>query len=146
MSDEPADLGPVDYLVVEFPAGATNFPPELAAEVASLAENGIVRVLDMLVLVKDEQGRLHAHEVADLDVVQELEGLERRLATVLAADDAEDVSVAMEPGTTAGVLVWEHLWAAPLGAAARRVGGQVVAGGRIAPDAVREALAASPSP
>jgi Family of unknown function (DUF6325) len=135
------ELGPVDYLLVEFPGGAPTFPRALAAELASLVQNGFVRVLDLLVLVKDRDGFVRAFEMDDLEEVVELEGVAGRLADVLAEQDASHLAAAMRPGTTAAVVVWEHLWVAPFGAAARRAGGQVVASGRIPPDAIGEALA-----
>lgn len=136
-----ARLGPVDYVLVEFPGAAPGIPPALAAELASLVENGFIRVLDMLVLVKDADGVVLAYEMDDLAEVVELGGLPDRLADVLADQDAADLAAALEPGTAAAAIVWEHLWVAPFDAAARQSGGQVVASGRIRPDAIGSALA-----
>ena len=61
------DLGPVDYLVVEFPAGASNFTGEMAAELLALVDSGTIRVIDMLILTKDEEGAVEAVELADAD-------------------------------------------------------------------------------
>lgn len=131
MSTEIDELGPVDYLVVEFPPGQSNFTGEMASELAALVERGTIRVLDLLVLVKDEKGDVEALEIDDLDAVDELRVAEAQLAEILAADDVVQLAEAMEPGTTAGVLVWENSWAAPFASAARRAGGQLVATGRI---------------
>ena len=132
MSDTDLDhLGPIDYLVVEFPPGHANFTGEMAAAIADLVEKGIIRVLDLLIIQKDADGSIEALEIDDLDALDEIVHLEAEIAEILAADDVEHLAAAMEPGTVAGVLVWENLWAAPFGAAARRAGGQVVASGRI---------------
>ena len=125
------ELGPVDYLVVEFPAGKSSFSGEMAAELASLVESGTIRVLDLLVLTKAEDGSLEAFEIDDLDEDEagELRGLETGIAEILAAEDVAHLAEAMENGSTAGVLVWENSWAAPFASAARRAGGQLVATG-----------------
>jgi hypothetical protein len=132
MSDTDIDeLGPVDYLVVEFPAGKSNFTGEMAAELASLVDSGIVRVLDLLILHKANDGTVEAFEIDDLDEVDELRALEGEIAEILAAEDVAHLAAAMENGSTAGVLVWENSWAAPFASAARRAGGQLIASGRI---------------
>jgi len=125
------DLGPVDYLVVEFPAGASNFTGEMAAELVALTDSGTIRVIDALVLTKDEDGSVDAMELSDVGELGELQAIEAQLAELLAADDVEHLAAAMEPGSTAGVLIWENLWAAPFASAARRAGGQLIANGRI---------------
>ena len=143
MSDATVDeLGPVDYLVVEFPAGSSNFTGEMAAELASLADAGTIRVLDLLVLHKDEDGNVEAFEIDDLDALDELRVLETQVAEILAADDVAHLAEAMEDGSTAGVLVWENCWAAPFASAARRSGGQLIASGRIPIQAIIASLEA----
>ncbi len=125
------ELGPVDYVVVEFPAGASNFTGEMAAELLALVDAGTIRVIDALILTKDEDGSIDAMELSDVGELGELVALEAQLAELLAADDVAHLAAAMDPGTTAGVLIWENLWAAPFAAAARRSGGQLIANGRI---------------
>jgi Family of unknown function (DUF6325) len=125
------DLGPVDYLVVEFPAGETNFTGEIAAELLALVERGLIRVIDVLILAKAEDGSVEAMELSDVGELGELEALEAQLAELLAEEDVEHLAAAMEPGSVAGVLIWENLWAAPFASAARRAGGQLIANGRI---------------
>ena len=124
-------LGPIDYIVVEFPAGASNFTGEMANELLKLVDSGIVRVIDVLILSKDEDGTVDAMELSDIPELGELEQVEAQLAELLAAEDVEHLAAAMEPGSTAGVLIWENLWAAPFASAARRSGGQLIATGRI---------------
>jgi hypothetical protein len=132
MSETDLDkLGPVDYVVVEFPAGASNFTGEMVAELRALVDKGLIRIIDVLILVKDVDGSIDATELADAGELGELQELEAQLADLLAAEDVANLAAAMDPGTVAGVLVWENLWAAPFAAAARRSGGQLIADGRI---------------
>jgi uncharacterized protein DUF6325 len=125
------ELGPVDYLVVEFPAGASNFTGEMAAELVALVDAGIIRIIDVLILTKDADGSIDATELSEVAELGELQAVEAQLAELLAADDVAHLAAAMEPGSTAGVLIWENVWAAPFASAARRSGGQLIATGRI---------------
>ena len=118
------ELGPVDYIVVEFPAGASNFTGEMAAELLALVDSGTIRVIDVLILTKNEDGAVEAMELSDIDELGPLQAVEAELAELLAADDVEHLAAAMEPGSTAGVLIWENLWAAPFASAARRYWGE----------------------
>jgi hypothetical protein len=126
-----AELGPVDYVVVEFPAGAGNFTGEMVKELLALVDQGTIRVIDILILAKDEDGAVEAMELADVGDLGELQTLEAELAELLAEDDVEHLAAAMDPGSVAGVLIYENLWAAPFASAARRSGGQLIANGRI---------------
>jgi len=132
MTDTSLDeLGPVDYLVVEFPAGASNFTGEMAAELVKLSDAGTIRVIDVLILTKNEDGSVDAMELSDIEELGELQAIEAQLAELLAEEDVVNLAAAMDPGSTAGVLIWENTWAAPFAAAARRSGGQLIANGRI---------------
>ena len=136
------ELGPIDYIVVEFPAGAKNFTGEMAKELRSLVDAGTIRVLDLIVLEKDENGEVEGYEIEDLGDLGELATLETSLAEILALEDVEHLAAAMEPGSTAGVLVWENSWAAPFAVAARKSGGQLIATGRIPTQALIAAFEA----
>ena len=132
MTDTSLDqLGPVDYVVVEFPAGESNFTGEMATELLALVDSGTIRVIDVLILTKDEDGSIEAMELSEIDDLGPLQKIETELAELLAADDVANLAAAMDPGSTAGVLIWENLWAAPFASAARRSGGQLIADGRI---------------
>ena len=135
-------LGPVDYLVVEFPAGKASFTGEMADALATLVDEGIIRILDLLVILKDEEGNFEAHEIDDVENLGELRGLETHVAEILAAEDVANLAAAMENGSVAGVLVWENTWAAPFASAARRAGGQLVATGRIPIQAIAASIEA----
>ena len=96
------ELGPVDYLVVEFPAGTSNFTGEMAAELRALVDSGTIRVIDILILTKDASGTVEAAELSDVAELGELEAIEAELAELLAAEDVDQLAAAMEPGSTAG--------------------------------------------
>lgn len=138
---EPIDeLGPVDYLVVEFPG--SQFNGEILPELLALVRHGVVRVLDLAVIRKNDDGSYEAFEFEDLQEgpLAELREIERDLAELLSDDDVAATAAALEPGSTAALLIYENLWAAPLASAARRSGGQLVASGRIP---VQQLLAAA---
>jgi hypothetical protein len=124
-------LGPVDYIIVEFPAGASNFTGEMAKELLALVDAGTIRLIDILILTKNEDGTVNATELSEIENLGELQKVEAELAELLAADDVLHLAAAMDPGSTAGVLIWENLWAAPFASAVRRSGGQLIANGRI---------------
>ena len=152
-TDQPVDqdtdldsLGPVDYLVVEFPAGASNFTGEMAHELLALVDSGTIRVIDVLILQKDEDGNVEAMELSDIEQLGPLQAVEAQLAELLAAEDVEHLAAAMDPGSTAGVLIWENLWAAPFASAARRSGGQLIANGRIPIQAIIASIEADDAP
>jgi hypothetical protein len=124
-------LGPIDYIVVEFPAGASNFTGEMAEELLALVDAGTIRVIDVLILTKNDDGTVDAMELSDIEQLGPLQAVEAQLAELLAEEDVAHLAAAMDPGSTAGVLIWENLWAAPFASAARRSGGQLIANGRI---------------
>ena len=135
-------LGPVDYVVVEFPAGASNFTGEMADALLALVNSGTIRVIDVLILTKDEDGTVEAVELSEIDELGPLRAVEAQLAELLAADDVVNLAAAMDPGSTAGVLIWENLWAAGFASAARRSGGQLIADGRIPIQAILASIEA----
>ena len=139
-------LGPVDYIIVEFPAGASNFTGEMAKELLALVDAGTIRVIDVLILTKDEDGTVEAMELSDIEELGELQRLEAQLAELLAEEDVANLAAAMDPGSTAGVLIWENLWAAPFASAARRSGGQLIATGRIPIQAIIASIEADSAP
>jgi hypothetical protein len=131
MTDALDELGPVDYLVVEFPG--SKFNGEIAPTLVDLVDRGIIRVLDLIMIMKEQDGSFDAMELNDFEdgALGELHRFETEIAELLSADDIENVAAALEPGSTAGVLVYENLWAAPFASAVRHSGGQLVASGRI---------------
>ena len=136
------ELGPVDFLIIEFPEGHQNFTGEMVDELIKLVDADIIRVIDAIILVKDDDGSIEAMELADVKDLGPLVGLEAELAELLAEEDVELLAAAMEPGSVAGVLVYENLWAAPFASAARRSGGELIANGRIPIQAILAAVEA----
>jgi len=139
---ELEEMGPVDYVVVEFPKSrldGTAFPL-----LVDLVDRGIIKILDLAFVEKDEDGTVRGVELRDLDVEGvELEMFEGASSSLLDQGDLEEVGVALLPGSAAGVLVYENAWAAPFASALRRGGGQLVAGGRIPIQAILAALDAA---
>jgi Family of unknown function (DUF6325) len=135
-------LGPVDYIIVEFPPGKSNFTGEMAEELLAVVDSGTIRVIDVLILTKNEDDSVDAMELSDIEELGPLQAVEAELAELLAADDVENLAAAMEPGSTAGVLIWENLWAAPFASAVRRSGGQLIANGRIPIQAIMASIEA----
>ena len=144
MSDADVELGPVDYVVVAFPAGQADFSGEMASELRALMDSGTVRVLDLVLLTKDVDGSVEASELRDADdsEVGQLRAAEADLAVLLAESDVEEIGSVLEPGSTAAVRVGETSWAAPCGSAVRRSGGQLVTSGRIPTQAIMAAIEA----
>jgi hypothetical protein len=130
------DLGPIDYLALEFP-GAKLSGEGLAALV-DLVDRGIIRVLDLRFVKRESDGTFTALAITDLDGDGTLdlaifEGIESGL---LDNDDLEQAASMIEPGSAAGLLVYENTWAGPFVSAMRRAGADVVASGRIPVDDV----------
>ncbi len=143
MNDRTLDeLGPVDYVIVEFPAGQQNFTGEGVDELLRLHDSGTIRIMDILILQKGSNGTTMAQELGDLDELGEFQRLEAQLVQTLAEEDVEDLAAAMEPGSVAAVLVYENTWAAPFASAMRRAGGQLIANGRIPIQAIIAAVEA----
>src|SRR4029077_20822634 len=101
------ELGPVDYLVVEFPPGAQNFTGEMEAELVRLSDSGTIGVLVLLIRQKAADGSVDAYEIDETEAADEIRALETHVSEILAADDVEHLAAAMEPGSVAGGLVWE---------------------------------------
>jgi hypothetical protein len=134
------EMGPIDYMVLEW-QGELPAAGEVQPLLLELVDRGVVRILDIAFLTKDEDGSVSALEVGDLKqaaaAFAEFQGASSGL---LGFDDLEEAAAALDPGTSAAVLVWENRWAAPVAAALRRSGGQLVASGRIPVQAVLAAL------
>ena len=143
MTETIDQLGPVDWLVVEFP-GPDYGRGQVAPHLQALVDRGLVRVLDLVFLRKDQDGTLEMGEISDLDESElgELRASEAELAMVLSEQDVNDLAETIEPGNSAVVLVWENQWAAPFGSSVRHAGGQLVASGRIPTQAVVAAIEA----
>jgi hypothetical protein len=130
------ELGPIDYVVLEWQGQQPN-AGEVQPLLLDLVDRGIIRILDIAFVAKDEDGSVSAIDIGDLKQVAtafaEFEGASSGL---LGFEDLQEAAAALDPGTSAAVLVWENRWAAPVAAALRRSGGQLVASGRIPVQAI----------
>ncbi|MFD8740005.1 DUF6325 family protein [Streptomyces sp. NPDC059618] len=133
-------MGPIDYIVVEFPGN--RMTGEGLPILVDLVDRGLIRILDLLFVRKDEDGTVAGMEVADFDGdgALDLAVFEGVSSGLLGEDDIAEAGKALEPGNSAGILVYENVWAAPFAAALRRGGAQMVASGRIPVPAVLAAL------
>jgi uncharacterized membrane protein len=142
--DESVEMGPIDYLLVEWPGRQPN--GEVAPHLVDLVDRGLIRILDLALIAKDEDGTVAGIELADLgDGGAELSVFEGASSGLISDDDLGEAGAALEPGTSAALLVFENSWAAPFAAAVRRSGGQLVASGRIPVEAIEAALDAAES-
>jgi hypothetical protein len=136
------EMGPVDYILLEWPGRQPK--GEVAPMIVDLAERGIIRVLDVAFMVKNEDGSVESIEFGELEDggFGEFEGASSGL---IGPDDLEEAAAALDPGTSAAVLIWENRWAAPVAIALRRSGGQLVASGRIPIQSIMASLEAAES-
>jgi hypothetical protein len=144
MSDDGqlAEMGPIDYLLVEWPGRQPN--GEVAPHLVDLVDRGLIRILDLAFIAKDEEGIVRGLEVSDVgDQVAELSIFEGASSGLLSEEDIDEAGGVLEPGTSAALLVFENAWAAPFATAVRRSGGQLAASGRIPVQAVLAALDAA---
>lgn len=139
MSDDIETMGPVDYLVVEFPGNrmtGEGFPL-----LVDLVDRGIIRILDLVFVRKDADGSVIALELKDVGGGEmDLSVFEGAASGLLGQDDIDEAGAALEAGSSAGILVYENVWAAPFARALRRGGAQLVASGRIPVQALLASL------
>ena len=136
---DEVEMGPVDYLVIEFPGN--RMTGEGWPILVDLVDRGIIRILDLAFIRKDEDGSVSGLSLQDLgDDGVELTAFEGASSGLLGDDDLAEAAAAVEPGCSAGVLLFENTWAAPFAAAMRRSGGELVAFGRIPINALMAAL------
>jgi len=136
MAQDIEQSGPIDYLVVEFPAN--RMKGEAFGHLVDLADRGIIRILDLAFITRETDGRVVGLSISDVDGDGDLDlaVFEGVSSGLLDASDLDEAATALEPGTVAGVLVYENVWAAPFATALRRSGGQLVASGRIPVQAI----------
>lgn len=142
VTQEPLDeMGPIDYAVFEWPGRQPQ--GDAVPLLIDLADRGIIRILDVALMVKNEDGTAAAIDLGDLEgsgsAFAQFDGASSGL---IGQEDLDDAAEALAPGTSAAVLVWENRWAAPVAVAVRRSGGQLVASGRIQIQAILAAMEA----
>jgi hypothetical protein len=143
MTDDLDQTGPIDYLVVEFPGN--RMTGEAFPLLVDLVDRGLIRILDLVFVRKETDGSVAGLELADFDSDGQLDlaVFEGASSGLLGEDDIREAGDVLEPGSSAGILVYENVWAGPFAAAVRRSGGQLVASGRIPVQAVLAALEAA---
>ncbi|HEY2950807.1 MAG TPA: DUF6325 family protein [Micromonosporaceae bacterium] len=141
--DELDTMGPIDYVVVEFPG--SRMTGEAMPLLVDLVDRGIIRILDLVFVKKGQDGSVRGMVVADLDGDERLDlaVFEGASSGIISEEDIAEAGAVLEPGSSAGILVYENVWAAPFAAALRRAGGQLVASGRIPVQAMLAALEAA---
>ncbi len=139
MDTDDIEMGPIDYVLVEWPGKQPE--GQIAPHLVDLVDRGLIRILDLAFLTKGEDGTIEALELSDLGGdAAELTIFEGAATGLLDDEDHAEAGSALEPGTSAALLVYENTWAAPFATAVRRSGGQLVAGGRIPIEDVLAAL------
>ena len=143
MTDDLEQMGPIDYLVVEFPG--SRMTGEGLPLLVDLVDRGIIRILDLVFVKKELDGSMKGMAITDLDHDGKLDlaVFEGASSGLLDEDDIADAGGVLEPGSSAGILVYENVWAAPFATALRRGGAQLVASGRIPVQALLAAIDAA---
>lgn len=144
--DDLGDLGPIDYVVVEW-SSTDKMNGEALPLLVDLVDRGIIRLLDLAFIRKDLDGTVSGLEVTDFDGdgTLDLAVFEGVSSGLIGPDDIEDASSVVEPGSAAGIIVFENTWAAPFAKALRKSGAQLVANGRIPVQAILASLDAADS-
>jgi Family of unknown function (DUF6325) len=140
--EEIGELGPIDFVLIEWPGRQPT--GEALPHLVDLVDSGIIRILDFAFLTKDEDGNVAGIEISEVaGQVEELKVFEGASSGLVSDDDVAEAGEALEPGTSAALLIYENRWAGPFAAAVRRSGGQLVANGRIPVQAFLAALDAA---
>jgi len=132
-------IGPVEYVILSFPGN--RFTGGIAPALDALTKNGIIRIIDLVFITKDSDGRVRAVEVEQLDELGPYRTLDGEVGGVLTEDDVEYAADALEPNSSAALLIWEDTWATPLVEALRRAGGVLLEGSRVPHELMEAAFA-----
>ena len=134
------DIGPVEYLILGFPGN--NFTGQIVPELAKLIDSGLVRIIDLTFITKDAAGHV---DVVEYDAVEELAafaGLDAEVGGILTDEDVAYAAEALEPNSSAALLIWEDTWATPFAVAVRNANGVILEGARIPREIIEEAVGA----
>jgi uncharacterized membrane protein len=137
------EMGPIDYIVIEWPREQPN--GTVVPKIIDLVDRGIIRIIDIAFVGKDAGGAVYAMELSDFDGDGSFAAFEGASTGIIGDDELEEAGSALEPGTSAAVLIWENRWAAPVAVALRESGAQLVASGRIPVQGIIAALDATES-
>jgi hypothetical protein len=136
-------IGPVEYIIVGFPGN--KFNGEIAPELMAMVETGTIRILDLIFIGKDADGSVVAFEIDELDAAAGFGGLKGEVGGLISPDDIEYAAAALEPDSSAALLIWEDVWAARFAEAVRNSNGVLVEGARIPHELIEPALADLPA-
>jgi hypothetical protein len=131
-------LGPVEYIIIEFPGN--KFHGDIVPAIAKLIDNGTVRIIDLVFIMKDADGNVATFEYDQLDELAPFASLQGEVGDLVNQEDIEYAAGALAPNTSAALLVWEDTWATELALAIRGAGGVVREGARIPPELIDAAL------
>lgn len=141
MADDVVPMGPISYLIAEFPGNqmtGNGFPILI-----DLVDRGLIRILDLIFVTRNKDGSIEALELQDIDGEIDLTIFEGAGSGLLDQDDLAEATSVIEPGSSAGILIFENRWAAGFTHELRRSGAELVAAGYIPQDAILEALEAT---
>ena len=131
--------GPVEYLVVAFPGN--QFKGEILPELEKVVDQGLVKIIDLVLVIKDEQGNIQSVELNDAgdSISKALSGVSESIEGLLSTEDIEEIGEILENNSSAGILVFEHLWAKGFKQAVVNAGGELIVNGRVPNEVVEEA-------
>jgi hypothetical protein len=132
-------IGPVEYMIVGFPGN--DFNGQIAPELAKLIKSQTIRIIDLVFIAQDEDGNPGVVEFDEHEALAPFGELEGEVGGIISHEDIEHAAAALEPNTSAALLIWEDLWAAPLVEAMRDSGGILIEGARIPHDLMEDAFA-----
>ena len=135
-------IGPVEYIIVGFPGN--KFTGEIAPELIALVETATVRILDLIFIGKDADGTVVSFEIDELDALAGFAGLPGEVGGLIGPEDIEYAAAALEPNSSAALLIWEDLWATPFAEAVRRSNGVLLEGARMPHELIAPILADLP--
>ena len=138
-------IGPVEYIAIAFPGN--NFSGEIIPAIRELQDSGTIRVLDLVLITKDDDGNVASIELNEASPETQATfaalGIENR--NLLGQEDFEDIGSALDPNSTAALMIWENAWAAEFAKSLRNADGILIANGRIPAVVVEELLASGVS-
>jgi len=138
-------IGPVEYIAIAFPGN--KFSGQIIPAIKELQDSGTIRVLDLVIISKDGDGNVTAVELSEASAEEQATlaalGVESR--NLLGQEDIEDIGEALDPNSTAGLMIWENVWAARFAKSLREADGVLIANGRIPAALVEEIMAESVS-
>jgi hypothetical protein len=136
-------IGPVEYIAIGFPGN--KFSGEIIPAIKELQDSGTIRVLDLVIITKDGEGNVAAIELADATPEQgaALAALGVESRNLLGEEDFEEIGSALDPNSTAALMIWENIWAARFAQSLRKADGILVANGRIPAPLIEELMGSS---